>query len=251
MGAAVYRYFLLLVVVCAGCTAGSGRGLDANGRPIGEAPDPGDLPTLDNIQARVFTPVCVQCHVGAAAPRGLRLDSANAFNDLVNVPSQEVGSLLRVEPFNPDDSYLVRKVEGTASVGGRMPLGGPPLPAEDITLIRDWILDGAPETSASSGTAATVTFVSIREGTVRIAWSQRLDAGSVNPGSVTVTREGGVPVTDYRVSLSAGRPNVIEVRLGASLRDGADYRIAVNESGILRVLDDSGRPAGPYSLELQ
>ena len=123
-------------------SAGSGEGLDASGRPIGETPPAGDEPTLANIQARIFTPICTRCHIGAAAPQGLRLDAANAFDNLVNVPSQEVGQL-RVEPFRPDDSYLVRKVEGTQSVGAQMPFGGPPLSDEDQLLIRQWVANGA------------------------------------------------------------------------------------------------------------
>lgn len=134
----------------AACSAGSGEGLDISGRPIGNAPPPGDEPTLANVQARVFTPICTACHIGAAAPLGLRLDEANAFNDLVGVNSQQVGGLLRVEPFSPDASYLVRKIEGTAAVGAQMPLGGPPLPVEDIQLVRDWILDGAPNNPSAT-----------------------------------------------------------------------------------------------------
>ena len=134
---------LLVLLLAAACSPGSGEGLDANGRPIGEGSIPGDEPTLANIQARVFTPVCTQCHIGAGAPQGLRLDAVNAFNDLVGIPSREVSGLFRVNPFNPDISYLVQKIEGTAAVGGQMPLGGPPLPDEDIALIRQWILNGA------------------------------------------------------------------------------------------------------------
>lgn len=136
----------LIIVITAlfivACTAGSGEGLDASGRPIGEGPPPGDEPTLANIQARIFTPICTRCHVGAAAPQGLRLDEANAYDNLVNIPSQEV-DLLRVDPFRPDDSYLVKKVEGAQSVGAQMPFGGPPLPDEDQLLIRQWVANGA------------------------------------------------------------------------------------------------------------
>jgi len=247
----VYRLLQILVFsAIAGCTAGSGRGLDANGRPIGETPDPGNEPTLANIQARVFTPICVQCHVGAAAPRGLRLDSANAYNDLVNVSSQEVGNLLRVEPFNPDDSYLVRKIEGTASVGGQMPLGGPPLPAEDIQLIRDWILGGAAETSASASAAATVAAVTVRGDTVLLAFTRRLDPGSVNPGAITVTSDGGVPYTGFDAALSATRPNVVVMQLAPG-RPVTDYLISVNEGNVLKLLDESGVPADSYRLEVR
>jgi hypothetical protein len=37
----------------------------------------------------------------------------------------------------------VQKVEGTAAVGGRMPLGGDRLSDADIDLIRQWISEGA------------------------------------------------------------------------------------------------------------
>ena len=61
----------------------------------------------------------------------------------MNVNSVEVPSLKRVKPLDPDNSYLVHKIEGTAAVGGRMPLGRPALSAVEITLIRQWISEGA------------------------------------------------------------------------------------------------------------
>ena len=76
---------------------------------------------------------------------------------LVNVPSTEVPSILRVEPGNPDDSYLVQKIEGTAAVGARMPLGGPNLSADEIAAIRQWITDGALATSAAKSSRAAAT----------------------------------------------------------------------------------------------
>jgi hypothetical protein len=91
----------------------------------------------------IFNQRCDQCHSGSSAPQGLRLDAANSYTDLVNVDSHEVPSLKRVEPGDPDNSYLVQKVEGTADVGGRMPLGGERLSDEDIDLIRQWISEGA------------------------------------------------------------------------------------------------------------
>ena len=73
---------------------------------------------------------------------------------LVNVPSLEVPALLRVEPSNPDDSYLVQKIEGTAAVGGRMPLGGDALPPDTIAAIRQWITDGALASAAATASMA-------------------------------------------------------------------------------------------------
>jgi hypothetical protein len=44
---------------------------------------------------------------------------------LVNVASAEVPALLRVNPGNPDASYIVQKLQGNNAVGARMPFGGP------------------------------------------------------------------------------------------------------------------------------
>ena len=56
---------------------------------------------------------------------------------------------MRVNPGNPDASYLVQKIEGTAAVGVRMPANGPPyLPQDRIDLVRRWIAAGAPQPAA-------------------------------------------------------------------------------------------------------
>jgi len=91
----------------------------------------------------IFSGRCIGCHNVATAPQGLVLDADNSYAHLVNVASKEVPSLLRVKPGDPDNSYLVQKIEGTAAVGGRMPLGRPPLDPEVIVLIRRWISEGA------------------------------------------------------------------------------------------------------------
>jgi hypothetical protein len=69
---------------------------------------------------------------------------ASSFAALVNVASIEVPNLDRVAPGNPDNSYLIHKIEGTAAVGVRMPQGGPFLNQATIDMIRQWITDGAP-----------------------------------------------------------------------------------------------------------
>lgn len=81
------------------------------------------------------------CHGGGQG--GLTMTSAtDAHANLVNVPSPATGEL-RVIPGNADASYLVKKLEGRASAGGRMPLGGSPLGATDLQNIRNWITRGA------------------------------------------------------------------------------------------------------------
>src|SRR4029453_18798684 len=112
----------LTYACCLGC-AGNGEGLDENGRPISGEPLP-LAPEFQSIQDNVFTPICTTCHAGAAPPRGLRLEEGASYAMLVNTPSDEVPSLNRVTPGDPDSSYLIQKLEGTADFGDRMPLGG-------------------------------------------------------------------------------------------------------------------------------
>src|SRR4051812_5271660 len=136
------------MLLLAACTAGNGEGLDASGQPIPITPP--ENSDFQQIQDTVFTPICAQCHIGANAPQGLRLDAANSYAMLVNVASNEVGSLKRVNPGNPDQSYIVQKIQGTAAVGGRMPLGQAQLPQDRIDLIRSWIAAGAPAPAAAA-----------------------------------------------------------------------------------------------------
>lgn len=137
---------LAFVFFLTGC-AGNGKGLDENGNPIGS--NGGDLPvafppTFSNVQQNVFSAVCIQCHIGASAPQGLRLDEQNSYDLLVNVLSNERPELLRVEPGNPDNSYIIRKLEGGPDIAGaQMPLNLPPLSQETINAIRVWISQGA------------------------------------------------------------------------------------------------------------
>ncbi len=102
--------------------------------------------TLTEIQQQVFTPMCSGCHTGPTSntlPSGMNLSStADSFAALVNVPSLQV-ALDRVEPGDPDNSYLIDKLEGTQTEGTRMPQGGPFLEQETIDMIRQWITDGA------------------------------------------------------------------------------------------------------------
>ena len=134
-----------LLVFAIAC-AGSGEGLDEFGNPLGEGGGGVLEPTFSSIQANIFTPICIQCHAGASAPLSLSLQAGFSYDQLVGVPSVEAPELLRVDPGQPDDSYLVMKIEGAPGItGGRMPLGLSPLSAEQIAAIRTWIADGALE----------------------------------------------------------------------------------------------------------
>ena len=57
--------------------------------------------------------------------------------------SLEVGTLQRVNAGNPNQSYLIHTLEGTQTVGVRMPQGGPFLDQATIDQVRAWIQAGA------------------------------------------------------------------------------------------------------------
>ncbi len=103
-------------------------------------------PTLSSIQANIFNLNCTfsGCHGGATPQLGQDLTAGQARASIVNVLSVEMPNLFRVAPGDPENSYLVWKIEGRPEiVGVQMPRGRAPLPPEAIAAIRQWIADGA------------------------------------------------------------------------------------------------------------
>ena len=119
--------------------------LSLDGEP--PAPPPPATVTLTQLQSTIFSPICSGCHTGGGTslPSSMNLSSAAAtFAAIVGVASTQQPSLQRVTPGNPDNSYLVRKIEGTPGItGSRMPLGGAPLDPTLIANVRAWIAAGA------------------------------------------------------------------------------------------------------------
>jgi len=106
---------------------------------------------FDVIQATIFSPRCAlpTCHDDAAVPAGmLHLTEGQAHAQLVGVAptidtARDAG-LLRVDPFDPDNSFLLVKLQGPPpDQGSRMPQTGPPLTNAEVALIRQWIAEGA------------------------------------------------------------------------------------------------------------
>lgn len=243
-----------LCVLVSAC-AGNGDGLDANGRPIDEDPPPDDDFTI--IQDTIFTPVCTVCHAGAQAPLGLRLDEGASYAMLVSVQSVQVPAVLRVAPGDPDNSYLVHKIEGSAAVGGRMPRGGPSLGTTDIDLIRQWIAAGAqppPEELAAPArlvasvpAAGEVVAVSAPEWELLAVFSRPLDPNLLLDTTVTLKAAGGdggfsegneVPVA-FR--LEPGSPGGASVWIRAGgLPASDDYELRIRGAGPVLVTDLDG-----------
>ncbi len=151
----VFKPTLLLTVACVvillgmACV-GDGTGLDENGNPLGA----GESGTVESVTFSadvqpIFTLNCALsgCHAGSAPAMGQNLSEGMAYANIVGVPSREVPALNRIEPDEPDRSYLIHKIQGTQSsvggFGGRMPLGGGALADDEIATIRAWVARGA------------------------------------------------------------------------------------------------------------
>ena len=251
---------LCVLAQLAGC-AGNGDGLDLNGRPISS--DGGAValtPDFASIQANVFTPICAQCHVGANAPQGLRLDAANSYGSLVGVTSSEQPGQLRVKPGDPAASYLVQKIEGRAAVGARMPLGQPPLPDSTIAVIREWIASGATRAAATSTFA--VQTISVAPTEIAIAMTQPADAALANTTTVTLQRvdtpSGDPAGIAASVSISPVNDSLVILMPDHALASG-QYRLTLRGTGAAALADwnaavidgnGDGASGGDYVLML-
>ncbi|MFQ5527849.1 MAG: hypothetical protein ACE5GX_16525 [Thermoanaerobaculia bacterium] len=110
---------------------------DANGGPA----------TLTELQNDIFTPGCDSfgCHNADSARGGLVLTAGMSFDELVNVPSSQLPQFDRVEPGDPENSYLIHKLRGDPGIfGARMPVGGAFLTDAELARVVSWINDGAP-----------------------------------------------------------------------------------------------------------
>ena len=107
-------------------------------------------PTFNAIQKAIFNPSCSSqsCHGSPSFKGGLSLQQGEAYQALVGVlASNDVAKgrgMKRVDPTNPDGSFLVSKLTGPGpEEGDRMPQRNAALDAEAISAIREWIRQGA------------------------------------------------------------------------------------------------------------
>jgi hypothetical protein len=84
------------------------------------------------------------CHTTRTAQGGLVLERGESYDQIVGKPSAQ--GMLRITPGDPEQSWLVRRIEPDDSRRPgwpRMPLAATPLTANQITTIRNWVADGA------------------------------------------------------------------------------------------------------------
>ena len=126
------------------CACGKLKEPTAPGTGGGDPIDP--TATFSRVQAEIFTPTCaaIGCHDPLGQQQGMVLSAGRAYANTVGKPSTEMPQLARVQPSDPTNSYLYRKITGAGITGVQMPQGGPYLTAAQVKLVRDWIRRGAP-----------------------------------------------------------------------------------------------------------
>jgi hypothetical protein len=140
------RRGIWLALLCACSTPGpivpAGGGDPAALAPIPSAPAPAGLATFRSLYEHVLARRCAipSCHGGSFEPS---LGSATgAYDALVHAPAAARPRTLRVVAGDPDRSYLLERLTQDGPLP-RMPFNFPPLPDEEIALVRDWVASGA------------------------------------------------------------------------------------------------------------
>src|SRR6185295_18457400 len=107
---------LLLLTACGELKSPTEPGGDG-GEPIDQSA------TFTRVQNEIFTPTCatIGCHDPLGQQSQQVLSAGRAYASIVNVRSVENPSIDRIEPLDPANSYLYRKINGAGITGDRMP----------------------------------------------------------------------------------------------------------------------------------
>lgn len=123
------------------------RSLIVTGLLLGAAQAQAKGPSFATDIVPILKTRCAICHLTGNEAGNMALHPNGAYASLVSVKSIEVPTMMRVKPGDPDNSYLIAKIEGKhidkGGKGARMPFGAAPLPQDQIDLFRAWVKAGA------------------------------------------------------------------------------------------------------------
>ena len=226
--------------------------------PPGTTPPPsGFNPNFSEIQTNVFTPSCATsgCHAGANPAIGLNLDANNSYAMLVGVASSQDAGTQRVNPTNPDMSYLIQKLEGPGVSGGQMPPNGS-VAQSDIDIIRQWITAGAIDDRVQASTPIRVSSLSVSPGStlttgptqIIAGFDRELDASTVNANTFNLSASSGTAIAATSISVPAANPQTATMDLsGVNLADDT-YTVRLRGTGASIIMDlDANALDGEFS----
>jgi hypothetical protein len=221
-------------------------------------PPAGFGPNFSEIQASVFTPTCAtaNCHSGANPDAALSLEAANSYAMLVGVASTQDAGTQRVNPGNPDMSYLITKLEGPGASGDRMPPPNGALLDSEIIVIRQWITDGAiDDTVQPPSLPVRVQSISPVSGTtldsapasIIAGFDRDVDASTVNLNTFILEASNGTGVfgdgDDVQImaaSISLATPQSAAFDLTGVVMGDDTYQITLKGTGASMILDLDG-----------
>ena len=141
----LFKWTALLLIL--GAPIGCIRGDPSDSYTRAEAVEGGDCDGISIDFAEDVLPIlegnCTPCHAGDFPTSGLLLETIEAYDNVVNVPSLAGGGKVYVAESDPDGSYLLDRILG-ANGTTIMPPGSDGISAEDATVIQCWIEAGAP-----------------------------------------------------------------------------------------------------------
>ena len=150
---------------------------------------------IDAVQSAIFTPSCALsgCHNGSVSPN---LQAGVAFDSIVGVSASQSAMPL-IDPGNPDNSYLIQKMEGSGS-GAKMPIGGT-VSTTNLQLIRDWVSNGAVKDDDARSTEPDTDGDTIADATdncPNVSNSDQIDTDNDNSGDACDGDDDGDGVID-------------------------------------------------------
>jgi hypothetical protein len=187
----------------------------------GATQTPGSGPTIDAVQNEIFNLYCLTsgCHNAADQQGSLILEAGLSWSELVNQEPNdprglESGQLL-VQPFEPENSFLLTKLVGpTPGQGSRMPQGGPFLSESQVDLVRQWILGGALDSAGPTATlqpTGTPTETPTTSSTPTETLSPTVTATPTATPSPTLTPSGTLPPSSTPTVTATPSPTATEV----------------------------------------
>lgn len=123
------------------CDAVSSYGLGDLGTP-GDANDSCNFTYVWSDVSSIFSSACSSCHTTGSSGG---LSGITTWSNVVMTYSTQSTSTYLIDPFSASDSYIWQKIQGTASVGGKMPKGGGTVSSTQQSTIKTWIDEGAPQ----------------------------------------------------------------------------------------------------------
>ncbi len=106
------------------------------------------LPSFkDDIQEILVRRGCtsaLNCHGIGQGGLTLGPDAVTNRINLVNMPAEAEREFLLVKPLDAMNSYVIIRLENRQRVGLQMPGAGAPLDSIDLTNLKNWINNGAP-----------------------------------------------------------------------------------------------------------